>query len=61
MGNFHRMKGKYAIEQQAAAKELEQSIHLVKAPAALQEDPSLTLPKIGVKVPRSQMEDHMEE
>ena len=55
------MKGKKAIEQQAAAKELEQSIHLVKAPAALQEDPSLTLPKIRVTVSRSQTEDRMEE
>ncbi|KAG1331401.1 putative ribosome biogenesis protein RLP24 [Cocos nucifera] len=56
-----RMKGRKAIEQQAAAKELEQSIHLVKAPAALQEDPSLTLPKIRVKVSQSQTEDRMEE
>ncbi|EHA8592593.1 putative ribosome biogenesis protein RLP24 [Cocos nucifera] len=56
-----RMRGKKAIERQAAAKELEQSIHLVKAPAALQEDPSFTLPKMTVKVSQSQMEDRMEE
>ncbi|PKA47431.1 putative ribosome biogenesis protein RLP24 [Apostasia shenzhenica] len=56
-----RMKGKKAIERQAAAKELEQSIHLVKAPLALQEDPSLTRPKIKVKVSQPQAEEQMEE
>ena len=59
--NFYRMKGKKAIEQRAAAKELEQSIHMVKAPIALQQEPSLTLPKIKVKVSQSQAEDNMEE
>ncbi|GFZ19692.1 ribosomal protein L24e family protein [Actinidia rufa] len=34
-----RMKGKRAKEQKEAAKELEQSIHMVKAPAALQQEP----------------------
>uniref|UniRef100_A0A1D1Z518 Putative ribosome biogenesis protein RLP24 n=1 Tax=Anthurium amnicola TaxID=1678845 RepID=A0A1D1Z518_9ARAE len=56
-----RMKGKKAIELKAAAKELEQSIHMVKAPAVLQEEPSLTLPKIKVKVSQAQTEDRMEE
>ncbi|XP_020576413.1 LOW QUALITY PROTEIN: probable ribosome biogenesis protein RLP24 [Phalaenopsis equestris] len=56
-----RMKGKKAIELQAAAKQLEQGIHLVKAPLALQEDPSLTLPKIKVKVSQPQAEHQMEE
>ncbi|MQL79251.1 hypothetical protein Taro_011688 [Colocasia esculenta] len=45
-----RMKGKKAIEQKAVVKELEQSIHMVKAPLALQQEPSLTLPKINVKI-----------
>ncbi|PHT37334.1 putative ribosome biogenesis protein RLP24 [Capsicum baccatum] len=39
-----RMKGKKAKEQREAEKELEQSIHLVEAPAAPNEEPSLTLP-----------------
>lgn len=56
------MKGKNTIERREAAKELEQSIHMVKAPAALQEDPSLTLPKIKVKVSQQQSEENrMEE
>eukprot|EP00250_Pteridium_aquilinum_P025267 c3045_g1_i1 orf=131-646(+) len=37
-------------EKKEAMVELEQNIHLVKAPAALQEDPSLTLPKTRVKI-----------
>ncbi|MQM20846.1 hypothetical protein Taro_053873, partial [Colocasia esculenta] len=45
-----RMKGKKAIEQKAIVKELEQSIHMVNAPLALQQEPSLTLPKINVKI-----------
>lgn len=58
-----RMKGKKAQEQKEAAKELEQSIHLVKAPSVLAKDPSLTLPnKIKVKVSQSQtQENRMEE
>ena len=44
-------------EQTEAAKELEQSIHLVKAPIALKEDQSLTLPKIRVTVSQSQAEN----
>ncbi|KAL0438348.1 UNVERIFIED_CONTAM: putative ribosome biogenesis protein RLP24 [Sesamum latifolium] len=57
-----RMKGKKAQLQREAAKELEQSIHMVKAPAALQQEPSLTLPKLKVKVSQQQTEDYrMEE
>lgn len=47
------MKGKKDKELREAQKELEQSISLVKAPAVLKEDPSLTLP-IKVKVSKSQ-------
>ncbi|PQM33734.1 putative ribosome biogenesis protein RLP24 isoform X1 [Prunus yedoensis var. nudiflora] len=50
-----RMKGKKAKENREAVKELEQSISLVKAPTALQQDPSLTLP-IKVKVLQQQPE-----
>ncbi|XP_034687510.1 probable ribosome biogenesis protein RLP24 [Vitis riparia] len=53
-----RMKGKKAKEQREAAKELEQSIHMVKAPAVLQQEPSLTLPKIKVKVSQQQSEEN---
>ncbi|KAI8573511.1 hypothetical protein RHMOL_Rhmol01G0283500 [Rhododendron molle] len=57
-----RMKGKRAKEQEKAVKELEQSIHMVKAPSSLQKEPSLTLPKIKVKVSRQQSEENrMEE
>ncbi|CAI9777922.1 unnamed protein product [Fraxinus pennsylvanica] len=44
-----RMKGKKAQVLMEATKELEQSIHMVKAPAALQKDPSHTLPKVSQK------------
>jgi large subunit ribosomal protein L24e len=44
-----------------AVKELEQSISLVKAPSVLREDPSLTLPKIMVKVSQAQESQRMEE
>lgn len=57
----HRMKGKKTIEHQAAVKELEQSIHMVKAPLAMQQEPSLTLPKTKVKVSVSHSESYMEE
>lgn len=52
------MKGKKAKEQREAAKELEQGIHMVKAPAVLEKEPSLTLPKIKVKVSRPQAEEN---
>lgn len=58
--NF-RMKGKRAKERKEAAKELEQSIHMVKAPNALQQEPSLTLPKIKVHVSKLQTEEHLME
>ncbi|GAQ85903.1 60S ribosomal protein L24 homolog [Klebsormidium nitens] len=45
-----RMSGKKARERKEAAKELEQNIHLVKAPVALQLDSSLTLPKAPEKL-----------
>ncbi|BFG31252.1 hypothetical protein CerSpe_175260 [Prunus speciosa] len=50
-----RMKGKKAKENREAAKELEQSISLVKAPSVLQQDPSFNLP-IKVKVSQQQPE-----
>ncbi|XP_057963945.1 probable ribosome biogenesis protein RLP24 [Malania oleifera] len=49
-----RMKGKMAKERREAMKELEQSIHMVKAPPVLQQDQSLTLLKIKVKVSQQQ-------
>lgn len=52
------MKGKKAKEQKEAQKELEQHIHLVKAPSVLLQDPSLTLPKIKVKVSQQQSEEN---
>ena len=56
------MKGKKAFEQQAAIKELENSIDLVKAPVALQQDSQFTLAKIKVKVSQSQdVGERMEE
>ncbi|XP_006362244.1 probable ribosome biogenesis protein RLP24 [Solanum tuberosum] len=56
-----RMKGKKAKEQREATKELEQSIHMVKAPSVLVKEPSLTLPT-KVKVSRKQSEENrMEE
>ena len=56
------MQGKKAKELREAKKELDQSISLVKAPLALKEDPSLTLPKIKLNVEPSQAEqNHMEE
>ncbi|XP_038903115.1 probable ribosome biogenesis protein RLP24 [Benincasa hispida] len=51
-----RHQGKKAKELSEAQKELDQSISLVKAPSALKEDPSLTLPKIKIKVVPSQAE-----
>ncbi|CAM6103699.1 unnamed protein product [Calypogeia fissa] len=45
-----RMKSKKSVERKEAAAELEQSIHMVKAPLALQADPSLTLPKVSEEI-----------
>ncbi|KAM3339418.1 putative ribosome biogeneis protein RLP24 [Capsicum galapagoense] len=56
------MKGKKAKEQREAEKELEQSIHLVEAPAAPNEEPSLTLPIKVLRVTQKQSEENrMEE
>ncbi|KAL6499088.1 hypothetical protein OROGR_028109 [Orobanche gracilis] len=56
------MSGKKAQLLVEAKKELDQSIHMVKAPAALREDPSLTVSNIKVKVSQQQKEDNrMEE
>ncbi|KAG5583634.1 hypothetical protein H5410_054261 [Solanum commersonii] len=52
-----RMKGKKAKEQREATKELEQSIHMVKAPSVLVKEPSLTLPT-KVKVSQKQSEEN---
>lgn len=52
------MKGKKAKEQKEAQRELEQHIHLVKAPSVLQQDPSLTLPRVKVKVSQQQSEEN---
>ncbi|KAL1832592.1 hypothetical protein DCAR_0102615 [Daucus carota subsp. sativus] len=54
---LNRMKGNKSAERKRDAKELEQSIHMVKAPGALQKDPSLTL----VKVTRRSEENGMKE
>lgn len=51
------MKGKKAIDRKASAKELDQSIHLIKAPGALEQDPSLTLPKKQISVPEPMLEE----
>jgi len=56
-----RKKGKKAQKMREAVKELEQSISLVKAQSVLREDPSLTLPKIMVKVSQAQESQRMEE
>ncbi|XP_062177653.1 probable ribosome biogenesis protein RLP24 [Alnus glutinosa] len=56
-----RKKGKKGQLMREAVKELAQSINLVKAPAVLSEDPSLTLPKIMVKASQPQESQRMEE
>ncbi|KAG6435303.1 hypothetical protein SASPL_100173 [Salvia splendens] len=56
-----RLKPKKAQLQREAARELEQSISMVKAPGALLRDPSLTLPiKVKVSKPET-VENRMEE
>ncbi|MED6119821.1 hypothetical protein PIB30_015117, partial [Stylosanthes scabra] len=55
----NRMKGNKEKLKKEAAKELEQGISLVKAPSALQKDPSLTLrQKIKVSISQRQSEDN---
>ncbi|CAH9064599.1 unnamed protein product [Cuscuta epithymum] len=56
----NRLKSKKPRVQKVDAKELAQSIHMVKAPSAFQKDPSLTLP-IKVKVSQQSKENRMEE
>ncbi|KAG5239232.1 60S RIBOSOMAL PROTEIN L24 [Salix viminalis] len=58
-----RLKVRKGKERREAQKELEQSIHLVKAPQVLRQDQSLTLPKIKVMVsqPKSEQNQAMEE
>ncbi|GAB4859736.1 hypothetical protein Ancab_011215 [Ancistrocladus abbreviatus] len=53
-----RMKGKRIKEQKETKKELEQSIHMVKAPSVLVEEPSLTMPKIKVKASQQQLDEN---
>ncbi|KAG2371487.1 ribosome biogenesis protein [Vigna angularis] len=57
----NRMKGKKEKLLKEAVRELEQGISLVKAPSVLQQDPSLTLPKIKVSQPQSEENRAMEE
>lgn len=51
------MKGNTRREHDKARKELEQSIHLVKDPLSLKEDPALVLPKLKVKTSQPQEEN----
>ncbi|XP_024538488.1 probable ribosome biogenesis protein RLP24 [Selaginella moellendorffii] len=46
----NRMRGKKTQQRREDLAELQQGIHLVKAPTALLEEPSLTLPKEKMKV-----------
>lgn len=63
----NRMKGNKAKQIKEDARELEQGIHLVKAPLAMQEEPGLTLPtkaekmKVKVSISNQQKEHSMEE
>lgn len=60
------MKGNKAKKIKEDARELEQGIHLVKAPLAMQEEPGLTLPtkaekmKVEVSISKQQKEHSME-
>jgi large subunit ribosomal protein L24e len=45
----NRMKDKKSKSRAEAARELEQGIHLIKAPSAMQSEPGLTLPKLAQK------------
>ncbi|MCO5602341.1 hypothetical protein L7F22_056471 [Adiantum nelumboides] len=64
---FWESRMKVKKEKKADLAELKQNIHLVKAPAALQEDPSLTLPKkkekmkVQVEAPRVEEPRSMED
>lgn len=52
------MKGKKTKITKEAVKELEQSIPLIRAPDALQKDPSLIIPA-KVKVSQEQMDKNV--
>lgn len=52
-----RMKGKKSIEHNEAVIELNQSIHLIKAPESLLQDSKLVSQKIKVKVSQPQAEN----
>ncbi|TXG67630.1 hypothetical protein EZV62_008905 [Acer yangbiense] len=51
-----RMSGNRSKDSKEAAVELEQSIHMIKAPLVLAQDKSRTLPKLQVKVSQPQAE-----
>ena len=63
----YRMKGNKTKQIKEDDRELEQGIHLVKAPLAMQEEPRLTLPtkeqkmKVKVSISKQQKEHSMEE
>ncbi|KAF5206839.1 Ribosome biogenesis protein rlp24 [Thalictrum thalictroides] len=54
----NRDKTKKSKVRKEAAKELEHSIHMVRAPGAKENQGSLTLPKIKVKVSQQQTEEN---
>ncbi|XVE50966.1 hypothetical protein DITRI_Ditri01bG0204900 [Diplodiscus trichospermus] len=54
----NRLKTGKIQRQKEAIKQLEQDIHLVKAPLAIAEDSSLRLPKIKVNVSQTQTEEN---
>ncbi|GMP94085.1 hypothetical protein CsSME_00043677 [Camellia sinensis var. sinensis] len=54
-------KGKRSKEPKEAAKELKQSIDMIRAPAALQPEPSLILPKTVMVSSQQSEENRMEE
>ena len=50
------MSGNISKDSKEAAVELEQGIHMVKAPSVLAQDKTLTLPKLQVRVSQPQAE-----
>ncbi|GMP65928.1 hypothetical protein CsSME_00026507 [Camellia sinensis var. sinensis] len=59
--NRPEFKGKRSKEPKEAAKELKQSIDMIRAPAALQPEPSLILPKTVMVSSQQSEENRMEE
>ena len=63
----YRMKGNKSKQIKEDARELEEGIHLVKVPLAMQEEPKLTLStkeekmKVKVSISKQQKEHSMEE